>query len=131
MKKLLRWIGIILAAPFVLFIGLYIFTLIVQLWPEPIFKTFNSACGYELPIKHSISDRSHSYSNWIHGVWYTDHGKVHIDPTEALAILESLESNEEYSSKGTSFESFIVGESLATCSVSAKSGIVEYGLVLW
>lgn len=131
MKKVLRWIGIIIATPFVLFVGLYIFTLVVQLWPEPINSTFKAACGYDLPESYTISDRRHSYSNWMHGVWYTDHGKIHIDPSIAGSVLGALKNNDLYTSKGTSFEMFVVGKKLATCSVSIKSGVLEYGLVLW
>lgn len=107
------------------------FTLIVQLWPEPIEETFRSVCDFELPENVVVTNRSHSYSNWRHGVWYTDHGTVTINPIVAKDIDEKLRGNSKYKSKGNTFEKFIVGEILATCSASSTSGVIEYDLVLW
>jgi len=130
MKKIFRWIGLLIAVPFILFFGVYVFTLIVQLWPEPIAETFKSACDSELGSEYTVSDRRHSYSNWMHGVWYTDHGKVKLTLNEASLVVQRLNSNSLYEHKDNGYEKDIVGKVLANCSANLNTGIIEFGLVL-
>jgi hypothetical protein len=130
-NKMLRWGGLLFAAPFILLFGLYIFGLIVQLWPEPITDTFRMACNYDLTGKYSVSDRDHSYSNWMHGVWYADRGTVKLSLKQAEDVLSGLMDSGAYVQKGDDYEKFEAGKILANCTVDLGSGDVKYNLVLW
>lgn len=132
MKKILKWIGYILAAPFIIFIPLYIYTLIVQLWPEKIEATLQNACGVTLDSSYEIIERNHSYSNLaIQGVWYFDTGKIKVTPSFAEKALSDLNKNPEFTLKNGYFDKFTVGKVHGNCSINQAKSEISFTLFLW
>ncbi|MGY0627426.1 MAG: hypothetical protein ACW7DS_17080, partial [Paraglaciecola chathamensis] len=102
-----------------------------QLWPEPLAETIKSACNFDLPESFVINERSHSYSNWMHGVWYTENGTLTIEPSEATSMIVALNHDPEYILENAAFEKFVIGRVQTTCSVNESSGVINYDLALW
>jgi hypothetical protein len=131
LKKILKWIGYILAAPFIIFIPLYIYTLIVQLWPEKIEATLQNACGVKLDSSYEIIERNHSYSNAIHGVWYSETGKLKVSPSFAEKALSKLNKNPEFTLKNGYFDKFTASKVHGNCSINQAKSEISYTLILW
>lgn len=131
MSRILKWILLAISAPIALLIMLYGVTLISQIWPEPISETFESACQYQLEQSVKVKNRKHSYSNYMRGVWYTDHGELFLSKDIVKNIYDFLSASPDYSVEEGAFKKHIVGKVLASCSIDLNSGRVKYGLVLW